>query len=347
MSRLTSTPLERWGLSEYNEALPYAHLRMTCFSPISNEDDSDLGVQVEMHVRNLLDKDITAVRLGTIVRNPEDILELALRCCAGVTTAKDDAAALELLMQLAHIANPLNASRPVRARAWALIAHIEFERRLDDEDPDCWNVDSLYRAAVCANEACTLGYVCPGTMSVGMAIERSGFRRQEDCKFPEQDTKRFEELTALWRAVDRRKAEIRLADRKMEKKLKKDPRAYICTADGCGIEATHKAALLRCAGKCAAAGKPAYCSKDCQRKDWRRHKPFCGEAAPIDEHAASMRQTLIDTSPSEELVDVTTSRTTDRDTEGPRDEIKFTLGPGADSQSTSPSSGSALLETGD
>lgn len=169
-------------------------------------------------------------------------------------------------MQLTHAANPLNASRAVRARAWALIAHIQFERRIDADDPGCWNVDSLYRAAVSADEACKLGYVCPGTLFVGMTVERTGFRRPGDCKFPGWDTRRFAALGALWRAVDRRKAEVQLADKKVKRKLRKDPKAYICAADGCGIEATHKAALQRCAGKCMEAGKPAYCSKECQKK---------------------------------------------------------------------------------
>lgn len=119
---------------------------------------------------------------------------------------------------------------------------------------------------MCADEACALGFVPPGVLSVGMTVERSGFRRKEDLKFPGWSTERFEKLSELWRAVDRRKAEIQREDMKRERKVRKDPNAYICAAEGCGIEATHKAALQRCSGKCAAEGKPAYCSKECQKQ---------------------------------------------------------------------------------
>lgn len=184
----------------------------------------------------------------------------------GATTTKDEEAALELLRSLTSPANTLGASRAIRARAWALAAHMQYERRLVDNNPDSVDVDVLHRAAMSAEVACAQGFVCPGVLTVGMTVERMGLRRQADCKIPGVDTQRFAGLAALWKAVDRRKAEIQLADRKLENKLKKNPGAYICAAEGCGIEATHKAALLRCAGKCAMKGKPAYCSKECQKK---------------------------------------------------------------------------------
>ena len=80
MSRLTSTTLEEWGVDEYNEALPYARLRMSYLCPASHDDDEDIGIQVHRHLRHLLAKDVTAVRLGALARNPDDVLELALRC---------------------------------------------------------------------------------------------------------------------------------------------------------------------------------------------------------------------------------------------------------------------------
>ena len=44
------------------------------------------------------------------------------------------------------------------------------------------------------------------------------------------------------------------------------PKAYVCAADGCGLEATSKTALMRCAGPCKLEDKPSYCSKECQRR---------------------------------------------------------------------------------
>jgi len=59
-----------------------------------------------------------------------------------------------------------------------------------------------------------------------------------------------------------------------DRKVARAPNAYWCATEGCGIEGTKKATLLRCAGKCEGANKPYYCSKECQRKDWKRHKPM-------------------------------------------------------------------------
>ncbi|KAJ7599451.1 hypothetical protein C8J56DRAFT_1158357 [Mycena floridula] len=46
-----------------------------------------------------------------------------------------------------------------------------------------------------------------------------------------------------------------------------------------GIEANTGKRLRQCAGKCDADKKPSYCSKECQRADWRNHKEFCKPGA--------------------------------------------------------------------
>lgn len=184
---------------------------------------------------------------------------------------KDENGAASLLDKILAI---LDTPRFVRVRALSLRAHIEFERRITQDNPDYWNIDALYRAAKYADEACALGFVSSGVLDIGITIERAGFRRQEDCRFPQWSTERFERLTDLWRVVDRRKAEIQRKESKRQGKLKKDPNAYICAARGCGVEATHKAGLQRCSGKCRKEGKPAYCSKECQKKVSIRAMPF-------------------------------------------------------------------------
>jgi len=62
-----------------------------------------------------------------------------------------------------------------------------------------------------------------------------------------------------------RMAEVNKAAAKRDAKVSKAPLKYVCAADDCGIQATKKSGLLRCAGKCPVVYKPSYCSKECQK----------------------------------------------------------------------------------
>ncbi|KIY53909.1 hypothetical protein FISHEDRAFT_54891 [Fistulina hepatica ATCC 64428] len=67
---------------------------------------------------------------------------------------------------------------------------------------------------------------------------------------------------------------------KLAEKSEKHPNRYRCANEGCPIMANHGRMLRRCSGKCDVDKKPHYCSKDCQKADWKRHKPFCRPGAP-------------------------------------------------------------------
>jgi len=62
-----------------------------------------------------------------------------------------------------------------------------------------------------------------------------------------------------------RKEEMDRVSAKRDAKVSRDPSKYVCSAKDCGIQATKKSGLLRCAGKCPLAFKPSYCSKECQK----------------------------------------------------------------------------------
>jgi len=72
-----------------------------------------------------------------------------------------------------------------------------------------------------------------------------------------------------------RTAEMNRAKAKREAKVSKAPLKYACSAEDCGIQATKKSGLLRCAGKCPVVFKPSYCSKECQ-------KMVCCSFPPLD-----------------------------------------------------------------
>lgn len=156
-----------------------------------------------------------------------------------------------------------DAPRGIKARAHSCLAAGWFERATEDNKR--WNIDSLYRAGNNANESISLGLISPGALRAGFSIETQGFRRHEDNRFPGLNTDRFERLTELWEAIDARKEEVNKASAKRDAKVSRSPLKYVCSAEDCGIQATKKSGLLRCAGKCPVVFKPSYCSKECQK----------------------------------------------------------------------------------
>jgi hypothetical protein len=185
----------------------------------------------------------------------------ASREWTGYGTPENRDSALERWASLTSSAP--DVSRRIKAQAHSCLAVGWFDRAI--EDAERWNIDSLYRAGSNADEAISLGLVSPGTLRTGFAIETQGFRRPEDNRFPGLDTDRFEQLTELWEAIDARTKEMNKASAKRDGKVARAPLKYICSAADCGIQATKKSGLLRCAGKCPVVFKPSYCSKECQK----------------------------------------------------------------------------------
>lgn len=234
----------------------------------------------------------------------------------GCGASKDVLGALELLLTLVN-PDKIAASktpRPIKARALSLQGRVHFDSRF--EKKDAINIDNMYRAAVCANAAAALGFVSPDVLQVAQHVENIGFRRPEDNKFKEHSTERFEKLTDLWEAWDRRKAMVQREEGKQAAKVEKQPNMYTCAAEHCGIESTSKSGLSACGGKCPPIAKPSYCSKECQKKvrrrcipcktlkpdindsvdlplliqDWKRHRPFCKAELSLEELEVAIEQ---------------------------------------------------------
>lgn len=155
--------------------------------------------------------------------------------------------------------------RSLQARVWSCLAHAWDEKSLDP-DGITVNIDSIYRAAECADIAAELGFVSPVTITLGTKITNMRARLPNSDPKLSLDAPRFKELHFFWKAHEDRMQEYEKELSKREVKTARRPAAYLCAAVGCGIEATSKSGLMRCSGKCPVDLKPSYCSKECQRK---------------------------------------------------------------------------------
>ncbi|KAJ7281598.1 hypothetical protein C8J57DRAFT_1219466 [Mycena rebaudengoi] len=84
----------------------------------------------------------------------------------------------------------------------------------------------------------------------------------------------------VWKAKDQREQEMAQADNKAILKRMQQPNRYMCANVGCPVSSDSGHMLRQCSGKCDQDKKPSYCGKECQRADWKNHKPFCKPDAP-------------------------------------------------------------------
>ena len=194
-----------------------------------------------------------------------------IRLYTGCGTPKNREKAMQCWFGVMDTMIP-NLSPLTQARACACLAYSQWDVRLDPDNSSC-DVDATYRACAFANMAIEKGLVSPIALRIAQDAERLGFRRWEDLTLELPHDSRhgvtpdkIAKLTSLWAVADGRKAELQERQVKWEEKQAKRPNAYACAAERCGIEATRKAGLMRCAGSCALEDKPSYCSKECQRR---------------------------------------------------------------------------------
>ncbi|KAI0075984.1 hypothetical protein K474DRAFT_1772898 [Panus rudis PR-1116 ss-1] len=204
--------------------------------------------------------------------NASDCLEAGLRMWTGCTTPVDHDGAMNWLLRIASATHPDTQQpiqRSIRARALSLLANAQWEKAT--EDMAAWNIDAMYRAAWFANTCLELGLLTPCLLHIAKRTRTM----MDHPNFQSQNWARFREFEYLWEALEAQEKVVNAKEAKRDKKVAATPLAYRCAAEGCGIEATKKSALSKCAGKCPMDQKPYYCSKECQRADWKRHKPIC------------------------------------------------------------------------
>ena len=195
---------------------------------------------------------------------------MAKRLYTGCGVRQDKEEALQWWEQVTKRRIP-GLSSALNARSLACVAHVQWDVHADPDGT--WNIDAVYRACALADGVVQLGLISPIVLVIAQATENAGFRRWEDlkCELPPNSSHganpdKFAMFTSLWEAADRRKDELQQKEARREEKHTKRPKAYVCAADGCGLEATSKTALMRCAGPCKLEDKPSYCSKECQRR---------------------------------------------------------------------------------
>ncbi|KAI0350958.1 hypothetical protein OH77DRAFT_1430362 [Trametes cingulata] len=233
----------------------------------------------------------------------ERIIDLGLRYYTGCTVEKNTERAIDTWLAITNTGHrhaiPLEKNNnSLLGRAYSCLAdayfelmHAEFNGRTvsrivphtdrllpsGEKDPILAN-DFMELAASYADRAAECGVITQGIFHVARYIARGGEMRGVNVR----ETVRYKPYTFLWEAFDAREAELAVERRQREEKIARAPNAYTCAAAGCGLIAGKKKSFMRCAGRCPPERKPHYCSKDCQRRDWKTHKRYCKSDAELD-----------------------------------------------------------------
>ncbi|KAI0797060.1 hypothetical protein C8Q75DRAFT_862786 [Abortiporus biennis] len=246
------------GMDELNA---YIMMQLNCCR--SYRDDREFREAFQTYPAQLQSRPMKKVLEGANSGNAVNCLEAGIRYYTGCTVRKNAPKAIEYLRRVADPMHTLylrTAPRRVRAHAFSCLCAIHWDSRVD-QDGTTWNMDSMFRATSWADGCCALGLVTPQILSIGAATKKL----MDEPVLREWDLTRFHDLEYLREALGKRDKEVKAEKERRDKK-------------GCGIGATKKASLLRCGGTCPPDIKPHYCSKECQKADWKRHKPSCKPA---------------------------------------------------------------------
>ncbi|KAK7466128.1 hypothetical protein VKT23_004853 [Stygiomarasmius scandens] len=248
------------GLEDVQAMLDYVQALLNA-SPMSDERLLNMENEV-MKVRLLFMEKPAGIRK----READDgdggaAMDYGLRLYFGAGVAPSRRLSRKYLIQAALDASVLDSTRSIAhalLTSWYTACQNDFRTRY------------LFAAAHHANEAMrlTLGRVPPP------AVLFFG-KNLLECEADRGTRGLRSQFKHVWKAVAKREGEMEAERNAARLKRLTKPNRYRCATVGCGIEASSGKMLLRCAGKCDPDKKPSYCSKECQKADWKNHKPFC------------------------------------------------------------------------
>lgn len=255
--------------SSFETALAYVNIRKNCI-PIdfSKPVDHTWGARIMKEIDDVLamikSKPENIIKAEADAGNSEAALDYGFRLRNGLECTPNRALTRRYLVQAA-----LDTDAPAERRSIAHSALIDWYTESNED----FRHRYLQAAAWHANESVKLA---PGKTSPAAMVYAQNVMKPQ----AEHAVDMYLQYKELWSALERRDQDMEKGRAKMDQKRMARPNRYKCATVGCGIEAVSGHVFSRCSGKCDADKKPYYCSRECQKKDWKNHKPFCMPGAP-------------------------------------------------------------------
>ncbi|KAH9851961.1 hypothetical protein C2E23DRAFT_869084 [Lenzites betulinus] len=278
------------NVTTYANMDKYVSIKLSCVYGYREEHDyPTLWREASAHLTKWCSERLLEHANQGVQGNPEVVLDMALRYLSGCGTRRQnvEGALFTLDALLDPQCQPSSryvgqlASDTTKAKAHAfagqaylmkLTATPAEHRRQTQLITGDRATHNLLQAAQHANACAELGLISPVVLRIGFMMREVGVNHGVDLS----TMVRSSLFRALWIAVNPRLEEIYAQERRTQARMdRRSPSDFVCAAPGCGFRSEERTTLRACAGRCPRDLKPHYCSKQCQIKDWARHKPTC------------------------------------------------------------------------
>ncbi|KAJ7146294.1 hypothetical protein C8R44DRAFT_656519 [Mycena epipterygia] len=252
--------------SDIDAALAYCQ-RLSGAPPRSADHDmQDLMNEVQNVIGVLKRRKSGTVRAEADAGDPQAAIEYSLRLQFGIQCSPSRSLSRQYLIKV--ILND-KADDITKSIAHSLL--IDWYAK-DVFESDTYPTRYIHAAAHSADEAVRLA---SGVSSPCVLFFALHVLEKQASTGPQPVVEFYAQYKHVWQAKAKRELEIAESDGKATLKRMKHPNRYMCANVGCPVSSDSGHMLRRCSGKCDQDKKPSYCGKDCQRADWKNHKPFC------------------------------------------------------------------------